>query len=335
MGNWSSACNTEVMDWLLEEENSSVRFYTLTDILGRPENDAEAAQTRRNIMRVGMAAAILEKQREACYRETFPRFYHAKYQGLVWQLIVLAELGATLNEQIEEQCEYLLAHSQEIADGGFAMHAAIKTGGGRASEVVPCLSGNMAYCLLRFGYLSDSRLQKGIDWITRNMHLRDGARPDVPIGPDACWGSHTCFMGAIKPLKALCAIPEKCRKDEVREAIARITDYFLIHHIYKRSRDLSKVSKPGWLKFGFPLMYQTDALEILDMLTGLGIRDERMNDAIALVYAKQDQSGRWRAESTANNEKLLLPFSPDDQSKWVTLRALRVLKRWEAGGIPT
>ena len=35
----------------------------------------------------------------------------------------------------------------------------------------------------------------------------------------------------------------------------------LLHHIYRRSHDTAKTSKPGWLKFGFPLMYQTEALE--------------------------------------------------------------------------
>jgi len=60
----------------------------------------------------------------------------------------------------------------------------------------------------------------------------------------------------------------------------------LIHHIYKRSHDLSKKSKPGWLRLGFPLMYQTDILEILDILTRLGIKDERMQDAMELFLNK-------------------------------------------------
>lgn len=92
----------------------------------------------------GLVPAILEKQRDAAYEDGMRRFYHTKYWGLSWQLIVLAELNAEPNEQIRGQCEYLLTNSQ-TQDGGFAMQSAVKTGGGRASEVIPCLCGNAVW----------------------------------------------------------------------------------------------------------------------------------------------------------------------------------------------
>ena len=99
-------------------------------------------------------------------------------------------------------------------------------------------------------------------------------------------------MGVAKALKALAAIPVHKRSDGVKSTIDAAAEYFLIHHIHKRSHDLSRVSKPGWLRFGFPLMYQTDALEILGILTALGYRDERMQEAVDLVVSKQDNDGR-------------------------------------------
>ncbi len=48
-------------------------------------------------------------------------------------------------------------------------------------------------------------------------------------------------------------------------------------------------------------MYQTDVLEILDILSELGIRDSRMNGALNLVVSKQDDMGRWRIGSTYNS----------------------------------
>ena len=75
-------------------------------------------------------------------------------------------------------------------------------------------------------------------------------------------------------------------------------------------------------------MYQTDVLEILDILTGLGIKDSRMDDAIDIVIAKQDYMGRWKAENTYNSDRLLIPMGQkDEQNKWITLRAMRILKR--------
>jgi len=321
-------------DWLLEEENPSVRYFTLRDIVDRPKDDTAVQAARREIMRTGMVRDILGRQREPAYLQTHPRFYTDKYRGLVWQLIVLAELGAERNPQIQEQCEYVLGNSQETQGGGFSQHASAKAGGGRITEVIPCLTGNMVWSLIRLGYLDDPRLQKGIDWITRYMCFNDGVEENPQVPPynrhEMCWGKHTCHMGVVKALKALSAVPKESRTaGTISDTIQKAAEFVLIHHIHKRSHNVNRVSKPGWLKFGFPLMYQTDALEILDILTGLGIRDSRMDEAMQIVLSKQDDAGRWRIENTYNSDRLLVPFGQKgEQSKWITLRAMRVLKQY-------
>ena len=75
----------------------------------------------------------------------------------------------------------------------------------------------------------------------------------------------------------------------VMNTIEKEVECLLKHHIHKRSHALNRVSKPGWLRFSFPLMYQTDVLEILGILTKLGYRDERMQEAVSLVVSKQDE----------------------------------------------
>ncbi|HPT70421.1 MAG TPA: nitrogen fixation protein NifH [Syntrophomonas sp.] len=326
---------TDTVNWLLEEENPSVRYYTLRDILDKPEHDPEVQQAKHEIMRRGMVPEILRKQQDLPYINNYSKFYTYKYKGLVWQLIVLAELGAEPNSQIIEQCEYLLNNSQETEDGGFAMNIAAKKGGGRITEVIPCLTGNMVWSLIHFGYIDDPRLQQAVNWITRFIPLNDGNEDNPQIPPydryEMCWGKHTCFMGIVKALKGLSAIPQEKRTGEINDTINKMVDFLLIHHIYKRSHDLSKKSKPGWLNFSFPLMYQTDVLEILDILTELGIKDSRMNDALNVIQTKQDDMGRWRTGNTDNTDRLLIPMGiKGEQSKWVTLRALRVLKRYNA-----
>ena len=335
MLDWKSMLKADPTYWLLEKENPSVRYFTLRDILDKPEHNLEVQQAKREIMQHGIVPDILRKQQEPMYLKTYPKFYSDKYKGLVWQLIVLAEMGAKTNSQIIEQCEYLLNNSQETEDGGFAMNIAAKKGGGRITEVIPCLTGNMVWSLIHFGYLDDPRLQKAIHWITRFMRLNDGVENNPQIPPydryEICWGKHTCFMGVVKVLKGLSAIPQEKRTNEVNDTINRIVEFLLIHHIFKRSHDLSKTSKPGWLKFSFPLMYQTDVLEILDILTELGINDRRMDEAIGIIIAKQDDMGRWKTENTSNTNRLLIPLEQkDEQSKWITFRAIRVLKRYNA-----
>jgi len=331
MGDWKAKLKADPTNWLLEKDNPSVRYFTLKYILDKPEDDPEIRQAGQSIMQTGIVPALLQKQQEPEYLQSYSRFYTHKYQGLVWSLIVLAELGADASPQIKEQCEYVLKHSQETHDGGFSQNAAVKTGGGRISEVIPCLTGNMVWSLIRFGYHDDPRVQRAIYWLTRYMRFNDGTEDEPQVPPyarnDICWGKHTCFMGVVKALKAFSSIPAESRTQAINNTIDKAAEFLLTHHIYKRSHDLSRTSKPGWLKFGFPLMYQTDILEILGILSELGIKDSRMDDALNIVLSKQDNMGRWRIENNYNSDRLLIPLEKkNDQSKWLTLRAIRILK---------
>jgi len=95
-----------------------------------------------------------------------------------------------------------------------------------------------------------------------------------------CWGRHTCHMGAVKALKALAAIPPDRRSPEVERTIAEGPEFVLRHRVHKRSHDPAKVSKPGWLRFGFPLMCQTDVLEILGILSATAALEFRREGAV-------------------------------------------------------
>jgi hypothetical protein len=343
MTNWKSLLNADPTDWLLGEDNPSVRYLTLVDILEKSPSDPDVVKARRDIMVKGIAPQILAKQEDEGYWGDPERMYVSKYKGTVWQLIILAEhLADEENEHVKKACEFLLDRSQDQISGGFSMHHSTKTGGGRHSEVIPCLTGNMVWSLIRLGYLSDPRVQRGIDWITRYQRFDDGADVaadalDAPANPpqgwpydnyEICWGRHTCHMGVVKAQKALSEIPPGKRSTEVQHTINQGTEYLLKHHIHKRSHNLSKTSKPGWLRFGFPLMYGTDVLEILGILTRLGCRDERMQEAVDVVVSKQDSNGIWKLANTFNGRFLVDIEEKSRPSKWITLNALRVLKEY-------
>lgn len=323
--------NDEVIQWLMEGDHS-IRYYVMTDLLNMPKDDPQVLLEKQKIMQQGMVPAILQKLRDSDDQKNLSKFYTAKYTGLVWQLIVLAEMGAQADMQIKQYCEYLFDHAQEPTDGGFAMNTSAKLGGGRLSEVIPCLTGNMVWIMIHFGYLDDPRLQKAIDWLTKYMRFNDGTIVDPQIPPydryEPCWGKHTCLMGVVKTLKGLSAIPVDRRSAKVNDTIDKAVEFLLIHHIHKRSHDLTRTSKPGWLKLSFPLMYQTDILEVADILTYLNVKDDRKNDALQIIHGKQNDDGRWNMEYTSNTDRLLIPMEKKGEpSRWITLRALRVLKR--------
>jgi len=82
------------------------------------------------------------------------------------------------------------------------------------------------------------------------------------------------------------------------------------------------------LKLAFPWFYGYNILRGLWVLTRLGYRDERMEDALAVLREKKTPEGKWVLESTpygrmqANLEKKGQP------SKWITLKALWVLEKY-------
>ena len=136
MSDWKSILKADPTDWLLENDNPSVRYLTLTEILDKPENSAEVKQAKGEIMKIGIVPKIFAKQENGGYWEAPGRFYTAKYKGTVWQLMILAELGADgKDERVKKACEFILANSQDHESGGFSMATSTKMGGGRHSEV--------------------------------------------------------------------------------------------------------------------------------------------------------------------------------------------------------
>jgi hypothetical protein len=333
MAAWSSVLNADPTDWLLEDNNPPVRYHALTGILGKKESAPDAKAAKSAIMKTCAVPAILGVQEADGFWGAPDSFYSSKYTGTVWQLIILAELGADGGDtRIKKACEFILQRSQDRESGGLSIHSWAKGQGGRHGEVIPCLTGNLVFSLIKLGYLEDPRVQQSIEWITKYQRFDDSV-PHPPTGwPydkwEMCWGSHTCHMGVVKALKALAEIPVAKRSKAVRKTIERAAEFLLVHHIHKRSHNLGRVSKPGWLKFGFPLMYQTDALEILRILAALGCRDPRMQEAINAVISRQDQNGKWHIENTYN-DRMSVKFEKKNQpSKWITLHAVRVLKHF-------
>lgn len=284
-------------------------------------------------MQFGVVPKILSKQNEGGFWEDSNKFYTAKYKGTVWQIIILAELGADgKSEKIGKAVEFVLNNSQDLESGGFSTNRSAKGGGGLHSYVIPCLTGNLVYSLIRLGYINDPRVIKGIDYIVKYQRFDDGIGSVPKRWPYdrfiMCFGKHSCHMGVVKSLKALAEITSDMRTSEIKAVIKNGAEYLLAHRIFKKSHDLKKVSKPGWLKLGFPLMYQDDILEILGILTKLDYKDVRMNEALEILISKQDDSGKWKLESTFNGKFQVDIEQKGKPSKWITLNALRVLRRF-------
>jgi hypothetical protein len=98
-------------------------------------------------------------------------------------------------------------------------------------------------------------------------------------------------------------------------------DAFLAEHA-----PLHHVDKPGWLRFGFPLSYNSDALEALLALAAVGeTRRPEYEAAISSVEAAADGHTRWKLRNSLNGKMIADVEAKGQPSKWLTYRALKAL----------
>lgn len=319
----------QIVDWLLEEENPSVRFWALQQLGGRKRTDAEVVAAQRAIMQSDCVKAILKAQRPEGHWENRENFYLPKYTASTHNLLILAELGAEATPAVRRGVEHVFLFQRN--SGHFLINIP-KTEKGKVSTMTDgcCIDGNILYYLLHFGYLEDAHTKRLIQFLV-NDHSKDyGWRcRSYPIDRNGVFPVN-CYMGAVKALKGLSMIPKKDRSAEVSHVIQAEIESILSNQVYKylRGPKGERKEKAGWKRFGFPLFYQSDVLEVLDVLTGLGAHDERMSDAIELVEKARGPDGKWALKNTFNGKMLCNIDTKNQPSKWVTLRAMRVLKRW-------
>ncbi len=116
--------------------------------------------------------------------------------------------------------------------------------------------------------------------------------------------------------------------EEMKQAIERGAEFLLMHRLLKADHHNYKVIRQSWLKLGFPWFYGYNILRGLDVLTKLGYTDdERLKDALQILLKKQGLDGRWILESAPTGRMQANPETRGKPSKWITLYALRVLKR--------
>jgi hypothetical protein len=327
---WKQILKADPTEWLLERGDPSVRFWALQDLEGREPDNPEVKEAQDAVMDSPPVRAILDAQQPEGHWVHREDMYLPKYTATTHSLLILAELGARRTAAIERGLEHIFEFQR---DSGHFLTSLPKTAKGRASVVKDgcCLDANVLYYMSHFGYLDDPRVVRLLDFIVDYHSMEDaGWRCRAfPINPDAVFPVN-CYMGAVKTLRALSKIPPDERSEGMEAVIEREVENILENGVYRylRNPDGTRKEKAGWKRFGFPLFYQSDALEALDTLTRLGVRDGRMEDSVRLVLEAQGDDGRWALKHTFNGKMWADIDVKHQPSKWVTLRAMRMLRRY-------
>jgi hypothetical protein len=335
--------------WLLEPDNPSVRFFTLRDLLGQPEDDPHVQAARAAMAQSRVVQRILSRQQPGGHWGDPPTPYLPKYKATYWTVMLLGQLGLTReDERVQRAVEYLFAFQQP--NGGFAetgaegarrkYHEVVdrlrqqgKQPPGEAAFIadyvhqgtMSCLTGNMVAALCRLGYGDDARLWRAVDWLLSIQ--RDDGGWLCPYWKAHLRDKHSCFHGAICALEGLAEIAPARRSAEVRSTIERAAEFLLMHRLYRSDHRGWKVINARWLRLAFPWFVDYSVLRGLWVLTRLGVQDERMEDALKWLQQARLPDGRWPLESTPYGRMQANLGRKGQPSKWITLKALQVLER--------
>jgi len=122
-----------------------------------------------------------------------------------------------------------------------------------------------------------------------------------------------------------------------REARRSGEEYLLRRHLFRRL-STGEPADPRYLYLLHPNRWHYDVLRALDYFRSASLLtraspDERLGEAVAHVRSRRLDDGRWLLDWNPTGRTW---FDVDDgagrPSRWVTLRALRVLRWWDGAG---
>jgi len=311
------ALTSDVLDWLLEAENPSVRYRTLTELLDIPSDDPEARQARARIPESKPVRKIFAKMHPDGYwlhRGKGAGIEYAMASSTHFVLAYLAELGLDRqDERIAHVVErYLSLTEPDVPNPqiwqmppDYANHQS-------------CLYAYNLRTFVMLGYHDAPRIQERIAVLLADERHDGGYLCDRPSFKAT---TKSCIRGSLKALMAFAVLPElwdtlRCRQ---------LVDYFLRRRVLYRTRQPEKLVRDELVRVSFPFVIGGSLLEPLYALSRMGCgQDERLQSAWNILESKRDENGRYILDWKPKT--LLNPGDEGQPNKWATLYACLAAK---------
>jgi hypothetical protein len=308
-----------VVDWLLDSD-PAIRWQVLRDLVPAPA-DVVAAE-RARVATEGWGARLLALQGEdgtwaggACFPADFD--WHDLDKGQPWTS-TLPTLQLLCDFGVDPRDDRVRRAVAQVRDDCRWEHAGQPFFSG---EVEPCINGRTVALGAYFG-----QNVSGIVDRLLGEPLEDGG-----WNCEAERGSvRSSFASTINVLEGLLAHERATGGSERAIAARRRGEEYLLERKLFRRKSTGEVVDPSWLQFSFPVWWYYDVLRALDYFRSAGDPpDPRIDEAIELVRSKRQPDGTWLLENT-HRGKVHFALEDDGRpSRWITLRALRVLGWYE------
>ena len=322
MNDSTSVTDRSVLEWLLDSD-PSIRWQAMRDLTDAPAQ--EVAGERARVAVEGLGAALLALQAP-----------DGRWAGAAWNrgwsstmhvLMLLREMGLDPTSReahralglVREHVTWAGCGPEECHDNRFF-----------AGEVEPCINGQVAAVGAYFG----EDVRGLVDRLLSEQLPDGGWNCEVENG-----STRSSFNTTVCVLEALLEHERHGGADgDVTAARLRGQEYLLDRRLFRRRSTgeiIERDRKGGasWSRFAFPTWWHYDILRGLDYLRGAEVApDERVAEAIDLVASKRGEDGRWLLDVRYPG---VMPVELDEgegePSRWITLRALRVLEWYSSG----
>lgn len=300
---------SEVIDWLLQGD-PAIRWQVQRDLLSARRPIWRAEQAR--VAQQGWGARLLaERGRDGQWGGGL---YTPKWTSTTYTLLELRRLGLPSD------------HEAAIESANLLLEQRVWMRGPRSDYWEACVAG--------FALSAGS-------WFEADAPAREALVAEVLAAqmPDGGWNcrrpkgaTHSSFHTTINVLEGLrdYIAADGRRRKEARAAEARAHEFFAQHQLY-RSHRTGRVVDVKMTRTPFPPRWRHDVLRTLDYLRAAGApRDERLRDPIELIEAGRRSDDRWLQQAGQSGRVWLTLEPAGKPGRWNTLRALRVLRWWEA-----
>lgn len=293
--------------WLLRGD-PAIRWQTMRDLIGAPA--AEYERERATVATNGWGAESLARQDE----DGQWRVERAEWPlaPTLYSLQLLRHCGL---DPLSEQARRAIARVREGVRWEFWGNAPFFDG-----EVEPCINGGVLAVGAYFGVASSKLLDRLL-----GEQLADGGWNCEAENGSVRSSFHTtiCVLeGLLEYERSMGPAPV------VTEARLRAEEYLLERRLLRRA-STGKVIDTYWTRFPFPTYWRYDVLRALEHLRAAGReRDPRLSEPLDIVRRRRRQDGRWSLGEPYGFDHHGVALDPGrgKPSRWVTLRAARVLK---------
>ncbi len=299
--------------------------------MDRPEEDIIVQKAREEIQDSSLVTTLFDHQRsDGGWGESSDQWSE---KGTVFSLLILGELGTEASNKTERALDHLRTRYQEPSER--ICNSPIDTRRSRniqSSTWGWCITAVALRAALLLGHIDHPLVQEAISFFERNYEERGGWPCSAYSGDPHRVRPPNCYMGTIKALAALSLIPVERRSRRIRELIEQEVKTCLDNRVflYRVDRNGDAAPKRAWLRFAFPRYWRSDVLEATDVLTSLGVCDQRLAEALTVIRKKRGSDGVWHLDFSETRRTWVTIDEVGAPSKWITLRAMRVLHRTES-----